>query len=213
MAISTQINDTNWASPKATVLPTAIHKWLSRQRIPISLLGFSSLALINVFVLQTIPVNPFSFDLQAIAGCLTVLLGLAIRSWSAGTLNKSREITNVGPYALVRNPLYLGSFLMMIGFCILCRDVLTSLFVAGPLVFLYWQQVRFEEVRLAAMFPTQWTSYMEQTPRFIPVRISRKLWAGWSGEQWLRNREYNAIIATSVGLIAVFVWYCVRSQA
>ena len=38
------------------------------------------------------------------------MLGLAIRSWSAGFLIKDEKLTTDGPYALIRNPLYLVRF-------------------------------------------------------------------------------------------------------
>ncbi len=144
---------------------------------------------------------------------ILVASGLGLRSWSAGTLNKSRELTTVGPYALVRNPLYVGSFLMMIGFCLLCRDWLMLAFVAGPLAMLYWYQVRFEEQSLKHLFPNQWSDYVDSTPRFFPSRLSGQVMAGWSLAEWLRNREYKAIAASSLGLVAVWMWFLMRTQA
>ena len=117
----------------------------------------------------------------------------------------------VGPYALVRNPLYVGSFLMMMGFCILCRDWPTMLFVAGPMSYLYWKQVRFEEENLSRAFPTQWREYVQRTPRFIPIRLSRAVWGGWALAQWRRNREYQAIAASLLGVLAVWGWFALRT--
>ncbi|MEZ6074586.1 MAG: hypothetical protein R3C56_02605 [Pirellulaceae bacterium] len=100
---------------------------------------------------------------------------------------------------MVRNPLYVGSFLMMMGFCILCRDWPTMLFVAGPMSYLYWKQVRFEEDKLSRMFPLQWDDYIQSTPRFIPVRLNRAVLGGWSLFEWQRNREHQAIVASLLG--------------
>lgn len=182
--------------------------WLVRRRIAISLAGFASLAFLNVCVVKTIPENPLAFRDPFVFAALAMLaLGLALRSWSAGTLNKSRELTMVGPYALVRNPLYLGSFLMMLGFAILCRDWPTFTFIVGPLAFVYWLQVRFEEERLSQKFAAQWPSYAQNTPRFFPRKIVKQAFSGWSLAEWLRNREYNAIVASTMGLVAIFGWH------
>ncbi len=118
----------------------------------------------------------------------------------------------VGPYALVRNPLYVGSFLMMTGFCILCRDWPTLLFVCGPMLYLYWKQVRYEEEKLSRMFPNQWDDYIQRVPRFVPFRINSGVLAGWSFFEWRRNRESNAIIASLAGVVAVGVWFAVRTM-
>jgi protein-S-isoprenylcysteine O-methyltransferase Ste14 len=136
-----------------------------------------------------------------------ILVGLVIRGWSAGTLNKSRELTQHGPYAVVRNPLYLGSFLMMLGFCILCRDALTLAFVAGPMAVLYWNQIHFEERRLAGMFPEQWQSYVRRVPRLIPQLSARGVIGGWEWAQWKRNREYQAVLASTLGLFGIYAWH------
>lgn len=120
---------------------------------------------------------------------------------------KSRELTVVGPYALVRNPLYVGSFLMMFGFCIICRDVATLLFIAGPMSILYWVQVQIEEKRMAEFFPGQWPSYFASVPRFLPRLYARQAFCGWSVNEWAGNREYQAVGASIVGLIAVYFWH------
>lgn len=188
--------------------PSSIHRWLSRRRIAISLVGFTTLTLFNVFAMQTVPHNPLMLtNPGSLLGLALLLSGLIVRSWSAGTLNKSRELTTFGPYALVRNPLYVGSFFMMMGFCILCRDWPTLLFVAGPMSYLYWKQVRMEEEKLSRFFPAQWSDYVQQTPRFIPRRFTPTCFSGWSLFEWRRNREYKAIAASVIGIVAIWAWH------
>jgi protein-S-isoprenylcysteine O-methyltransferase Ste14 len=184
---------------------------MARRRIAISLTGFVVLVAYNVCIKQTIPLNPLALgEFPVVLAHLMLLTGLAIRSWSAGTLNKSRELTTVGPYALVRNPLYVGSFFMMFAFCLFCRDWPTLVFVAGPMAFLYWLQVRFEEHRLANLFPSQWPAYAQRTPRFFPTRFSREALQGWSLSEWKRNREYRGLLASGIGMLAVAAWYYAR---
>jgi protein-S-isoprenylcysteine O-methyltransferase Ste14 len=193
-------------------VPSAWHHWLVRRRIVASLIGFTVLVSFNAFVQRNIPLNPFALhDPRVLVSMTLIVAGLMVRTWSAGTLNKSRELTTTGPYALVRNPLYLGSFSMMIGFCVLCRDIPTLIFVVGPMAFLYWLQVRFEEERLYRMFSWQWERYAGQTPRFIPRTMRKEALGGWSLFEWLRNREYNAIAASLMGVVAIFVWHYLRT--
>ena len=136
--MSTQVQDNVWSGDKAKPFSQRFVDFCARRRIAISLIGFTSLVVFNLFVRRTVPHNPFNIFSGAVCAALALMaIGLAIRSWSAGTLNKSRELTTHGPYSMTRNPLYIGSFLMMFAFCILCKDLPTLLFIAGPMAFLY----------------------------------------------------------------------------
>ncbi len=46
-----------------------------------------------------------------------VVLGCLLRSWAAGYLLKGKRTAVGGPYAYIRNPLYVGSFILGLGFC------------------------------------------------------------------------------------------------
>ena len=48
-------------------------------------------------------------------------LGLALRAWAAGHLEKNRELAQSGPYARVRNPLYLGTLTVAAGLAMAAR--------------------------------------------------------------------------------------------
>ena len=60
--------------------------------------------------------------------------GLLLRAWAAGHLAKNQRLATSGPYAYVRNPLYLGSFLIGLGVIIACGSLL--LLVAFLILFL-----------------------------------------------------------------------------
>jgi protein-S-isoprenylcysteine O-methyltransferase Ste14 len=180
--------------------------WMARRRIAISLTCFTVLIVFNLTIVGARPENPFAlWQWKSALGLALIVGGLAIRSWSAGTLHKFEQLTTIGPYALVRNPLYVGSFLMMYGFALIMTDWLSILFISGPMAMLYYFQVRHEEKALLSHFPTQWLVYIQQTPRFIPYKFNSKWRSGWSGAQWLRNREYQAIFGATLGLIGLAV--------
>ena len=198
-------------NPSVRYYPSFV-QWIVRRRIAISLTCFLLLIVVNFVVRRTVPFSPIDVtQLGSLSGMVFVLAGLAIRSWAAGTLHKSAEVTSIGPYAVVRNPLYVGSFLMMLGFCILMKDWLALAFAAGPLAVLYWFQVRVEERNLATWFGTAWEQYASRTGRFFPRNLSNQMFSGWSGSQWLRNREYQAIYATLAGLASLWLLVAGRS--
>jgi protein-S-isoprenylcysteine O-methyltransferase Ste14 len=145
-------------------------------------------------------------DYKVLLGLGLVFGGLALRSWAAGTLHKHTELTTSGPYGLVRHPLYIGSFMMMVGFCQLIDDAENIWFVVGPVLALYIYRAFHEEKYLAAAFPDQWTEFARKVPRFFPRRLPKQLFSTWKLQQWVNNREYQAVSAVLLGLVALQVW-------
>jgi protein-S-isoprenylcysteine O-methyltransferase Ste14 len=151
-------------------------------------------------------------DYKVLLGLGLVLSGLALRSWAAGTLHKRTELTMSGPYGLVRHPLYIGSFMMMVGFCQLIDDAENIWFVVGPVLALYIYRAIHEEKFLATAFPDQWTDFARKVPRFFPRRLPKQLFSTWDLKQWINNREYQAVGAVLLGLIALQTWQFIETQ-
>ncbi|HEX3726440.1 MAG TPA: isoprenylcysteine carboxylmethyltransferase family protein [Pirellulales bacterium] len=178
-----------------------------RRRIFISLLLFSALIVEDILT-GVRPHNLFNFtDHATVLGLVLVNSGVLMRSWAAGILRKDKEVTTSGPYRVVRNPLYLGSFLMMAGFCELIGDPENIFFVLGPMILLYSIKVRNEEQWLSKLFPTAWAEYARQTPRFLPRFARTDIVTHWRRTQWIASREYQAVLATMVALVAIKLWY------
>ncbi len=142
-------------------------------------------------------------DGKALAGLLLVLGGLSLRSWAAGFLIKNDQLTTTGPYALIRNPLYLGSFLMVAGYCLLLNDRENIWVLSIALAFIYGPKVRSEERWLSQRFPSEWAQYAARTWRFLPRTLALPQIAGWRLSQWLKSREYNAVLASAAALVAL----------
>lgn len=185
-------------------------KWLAtlaNRRVPISLAVFTTLVLADMFLLGVRPRDIFDFSSPGtVIGELSLLAGLVIRSWAAGTLAKDQSLIRVGPYALLRNPLYLGSLLMLCGFCTLVGEWLVTWLAVVPIVALFSVQVRLEERKLAKRFPDEWPDYAATTPRLIPRRFSSSALGGWSLARWVRNGEYQAPLASLVALGGLVIW-------
>jgi protein-S-isoprenylcysteine O-methyltransferase Ste14 len=145
-------------------------------------------------------------DYKVLLGLGLVFCGVGLRSWAAGTLHKRTELTTSGPYGLVRHPLYIGSFMMMVGFCELVDDAENIWFVLGPVLALYIYRALNEEKTLAAAFPDQWPEFARKVPRFFPRRLPKQLFSTWSLKQWIKNREYQAFFAALLGLVALQIW-------
>lgn len=180
--------------------------FLIRRRILISAILF------GLMIARSVLYGPKPHDLSdfrdpvSVAGVLLVAGGLVLRSWAAGILQKNTELTTTGPYGLIRNPLYVGSFLMMFGFCALIGDPVNFLLILGPVLLIYVIRVRQEERLLATHFAQKWEPYARITPRFIPRLRRVGLPAEWQFSQWIHHREYRAFAATLAALVAIKVW-------
>lgn len=159
--------------------------------------------------------RPVSLPLYR-ACVVLVTLGCLLRSWAAGYLFKGKRVAVGGPYAYVRNPLYVGSFIIGSGFCaVLWRWPLpwpaTFIGLAFFIGFgiLYRAKSLAEEGELAANLGQAYTTYARQVPAFLPRR-GRVRGLGeqrFSGELYRRNREYECLLGSAALLMFLFVRY------
>lgn len=101
-------------------------------------------------------------------GAPVIVLGEAIRVWSHGYLRKARQLAMDGPYAYVRNPLYIGNFLIGFGFCIIIwNPIIVSIFTLGFAI-VYGVTIKGEEQRLSYKFKEEYERYRQKVPRLFP---------------------------------------------
>ena len=181
-------------------------------RILISQIAFWLMAVVN-FAIRKIPVEPFD-SLLGVAGIALLLLGALTRSWAAGYIHKARSLATTGPYALSRNPLYLGAAFMLTGIICLLPDVPTAVVMVGIFIGLYYTTIQSEEVFLRERFGKKWDDYASGTSRFFPLRFGRLRAAfesGWSFRQWMQNRGWGVYAGIAVLLAMLWVYQsCLR---
>jgi protein-S-isoprenylcysteine O-methyltransferase Ste14 len=178
-----------------------------KQRVTISLFVFCGLLLKDIVLAHKPPLDTGDVhDPLAMTGLVTVLIGVFIRSWAAGVINKSKVLATTGPYGLCRHPLYLGSLLMMFGFCLLIGNLLDACVVFGPVLGIYLLTIEREERRLAERHGAAWAQYAATAPQFFPYRPFGQWRCDWSLAQWLGNREYKAAFTAILALVLLHVW-------
>ena len=101
-------------------------------------------------------------------GLLVVLAGAALRTWSSGYVQKNRELAMYGPYAYVRHPLYVGNFLIGLGFSVMAGRWFLLLAFAVLFYVLYATVIDEEEKTLRNTFGEAYAVYSENVPAFIP---------------------------------------------
>lgn len=168
-----------------------------RSRVP---LGFLTAAL-YLFELWRRPPQP-----AAIAwSLLLVVPGLALRGYASGYVKKNRELTQTGPYAHTRNPLYLGSMLIAAGFAAALQSWAFALALAAGFAIVYIPVIASEERFLRATFPG-FDAYCRRVPRLLPRLTpaapqsvtSQDGSGGFSLPLYLKHREYNSLLGAAL---------------
>jgi protein-S-isoprenylcysteine O-methyltransferase Ste14 len=150
-------------------------------------------------------VLPFLFLARPTPGLLLVglffaLPGLALRALAAGHIEKDRVLATTGPYAALRHPLYLGSFLVGAGLVVAGgRWLLLPLFL-GFLALVYGKTIIAEEAELARLFGDDYREYKTRVPAFVP-RLGGGASGGFSAGLFLRNREWEAPLGVLGGFL------------
>lgn len=105
-----------------------------------------------------------------LAGYALMVAGSLWRVWCLTFIGGTKDgsLTTTGPYSIVRNPLYVGSFLGVIGFGLAVRLPLLPLALLLMFAALYPAVVANEEKRLEALFGDTYLRYRDATPRWFP---------------------------------------------
>ncbi len=163
----------------------------------------------------------FAREYPTLPGILVCFIGATLRFWASGYLRKDSRPAVGGPYAFVRNPLYLGTYLMAIGTVMAIQQ--WALFVVLSILFaaVYHYIILDEETKLHRIFGEAYDHYKLAVPRFFPrlfpplFPASRKKLLQvnpelahhrFSWELAMKNKAYEAY-ASFIGLIG-FVALC-----
>jgi protein-S-isoprenylcysteine O-methyltransferase Ste14 len=125
-----------------------------------------------------------------------VVLGLLLRAYASGYVKKNAELTVTGPYAYTRNPLYLGSVVMALGFAAASRSWWITVLLALLFTIIYGPTIYSEEQFLRATFPA-FASYSQRVPRLLPRLTPARIPGGegsFSGALYRQHREYNSLL-------------------
>ena len=140
-------------------------------------------------------------------GAIGVLAGLFIRALASGHVRKNEALATSGPYAYTRNPLYLGSLVMGLGFCVAARSWWVGAALVVMFVAIYLPVIRDEEAFLRGKFP-EFEEYARRVPRMFPRLASRSATTErveFSRELYLKHREYNALIGSALLVCALMI--------
>jgi protein-S-isoprenylcysteine O-methyltransferase Ste14 len=176
--------------------------WIQRWRVP---LGFLTAA---IFLLLARP-TPASL----LVGASVSVLGLSLRAWASRHIRKNDELAVSGPYAYTRNPLYLGSFLLGLGFTFAANRWELALLFAVLFLGIYFPVMRVESATLEGLFGDNYREYASWVPLFLPrlapFRRQQAAKTQFDPTLYLRYREYRAVLGLlfAWGVLALKTYY------
>lgn len=142
-------------------------------------------------------------------GAALAIVGLVIRAVSSGHVRKNQQLTTSGPYAYTRNPLYLGSLILAVGFALAARSWWVAAVAAVLYVAVYVPVIRAEETFLRDRFP-EFETYSQEVPRLLPrFSSSGKNDGAFSWSLYWKHREYNAAVGAVLmvgALVVKLLW-------
>jgi len=176
--------------------------WIQRWRVPLGFLCGGAF----IFFARPTPV-------ALLIGASVSIVGLALRAWAAGHIRKNAQLATSGPYAFTRNPLYLGSFLLGLGFMIAAGRLLLGVLFAALFLGIYLPVMRVEASTMAQLFGKDFQTYRRAVPLFFPrltpFRQNESTANKFDGALYLRYREYRAALGLVVawGLLLIKTYY------
>jgi len=149
---------------------TRLGGWLFRHR--------TSLPLPIALAIVMVPIgeSPSSAAFIAVGIAITAA-GEALRLWAVhhiGAISRTRSerlgpLVDTGPFALLRNPLYIGNIALWVGFAIAARLLWLAPVSVVLLGVEYHLIVKWEERLLEERLGEAYRDYVKRVPRWLPV--------------------------------------------
>jgi protein-S-isoprenylcysteine O-methyltransferase Ste14 len=149
-----------------------------------------------------------------LAGAALAAVGLLVRGWAAGCIQKEKELTTTGPYAYTRNPLYLGTFFLGLGVTLAGGHWLFVALFALFYGMVYGRTIRGEARLLEGLYGERYRQWARHVPLLLP-RLTA--WhpseargrASFDFGRYRKNREYEAVLGTvaAFGFLAAWMFW------
>lgn len=192
-------------SPEKAAQNIKIGKWFFKNR------DYTPIPLIIILLIWSDP-TVFSATL----GVLMVVLGELIRIYSVsfiGTVSRTRsdslgqKLVDTGPFAIVRNPLYVGNFFVSVGFAVFSGKFWVIALTIILFAVQYYFVVKYEESNLTKVFGEAYHNYRSRVPAFVPRNLPALQDIEWPAEySHALKSEKNTLttIFTLLGLLVIF---------
>ncbi|MDD5019631.1 MAG: isoprenylcysteine carboxylmethyltransferase family protein [Candidatus Omnitrophica bacterium] len=148
-------------------------------------------------------------DASLWVGIAVMMAGLGVRFWASGYISKSRSLATSGPYAYVRNPLYLGNFILGLGVVVVADNMWLLLYYLLSFFVLYAGTIQEEQRVLEEKFGAAYREYLAGVPMLFPTgrRFRKAGGQAFSIAQSFKNGEFIRICGFLLLAVFLFLWY------
>jgi len=147
-----------------------VHDWLARARAWIAILILAPFAVAALLAAPYAPAgSSVDFLIDAMAW-LIFIAGGTFRWWATLYIGSRKQCVLVthGPYSLCRNPLYVGTFLIVLSIAFFLQSATFAAGLVLASVIYLTTTVSIEEKNLRHHFGPSYDSYCREVPRFVP---------------------------------------------
>ncbi|RJO65566.1 MAG: isoprenylcysteine carboxylmethyltransferase family protein [Candidatus Omnitrophota bacterium] len=184
----------------------------------ITVLSLAILGLFPGFFVRSHSVN-FWEESAEILGFACILLGqlfrTSARGYKAEFSQEGKALIQAGPYAFVRNPMYLGILLIGLGIVMVLLNWQAAFIIAAVFIVRYFLLIFEEEKKLLKLFPGDYADYCQKVPRLLPSAESvvSKDMREYLPLRWIwLKKEIGTILAVLVGVLVVESWGDLRNE-
>jgi protein-S-isoprenylcysteine O-methyltransferase Ste14 len=167
-----------------------------RLRVPLAIIAIAALVLSGALTRDWL-----------LAGFVVSMFGEFIQLWSFASLDKNSDLAIRGPYAMVRNPMYLGRYFILLGFLMLLG--VWWILVVYTVVYWFYMDTRVEreEAHLRPIFGPRYDEYCSRVRRFIPgAPLPGQPLAYWNWTLFRQNNAAMNLLGTLVVWAVVAGW-------
>ena len=140
-------------------------------------------------------------------GLIVSILGELLQVWCFSTIKTHKEVTAIGPYMFVRNPMYIGRFFLIFGILLMAGNG----WLLGIYTIIYWfymiNRVKREEKLLTELFGDEYRDYQKRVRPYLPTLSqwqTDRLWS-FNRESFFKNNAHTNM--ASVAIIYVVLYY------
>ena len=191
------------STPAGSPAGTSVNIARVQRRRKIAVLAFSVVVLALVLVTHSAAgSNTAWHETVDIAGAALIVLCILGRTWTSIYIagSKRRLVVDIGPYSLVRNPLYVFSAIGAAGVGLTTGSVAIGGLLGLATLLIFHIVILSEENFLGERFPAEYADYTARVGRWIPK------FSAWRDEKWVSTRPANIVTTfrdTCLFLLAV----------
>jgi protein-S-isoprenylcysteine O-methyltransferase Ste14 len=177
-------------------------------------LGLGAIILFSSYLLPGRRNGILDYALDTI-GIALILFGflfrISARGYKEEKSDNSDTLVKDGPYAIIRNPMYLGTFMIGAGVVMMLLELWFIFLFVGIFLLIYIPQIKKEEVMLLKKFGQEYKEYCKITPKYFPrvdylLRLNKYV----SLKSFWVKKEIVSMIATLTIVILLEIWKYAR---